>query len=332
MGAKILKQVRGVALMNTRFVLFLLMMLALSLPDTAWAQKKYGMFDAGHKFDPPGYVVLVDKQYTQNGVMDDDMYFITSEKVDGDKVFFVGAHSDVKTIGGPFRTIEELAAVLPDKATAWTPDMTRFAAKPAADARRGSGTPATSSNKPLSGNVGVDLSPTQMTEDLGNNRGQTGQGTTGPHRRNRTNFPSLATILFGTDPSDGELKGKVFTINPDGTNNYLIGSFDIINGELRIFPAGGDTIHVMTLQAPEGGVLKTDYVHYTTTSGGGQASVPSEANTRSSGTLDFSLTGGPNVDAMMQQRRSVVSHGPPSSTNTMDDLLAPFPVRFIPDP
>lgn len=308
-------------------------------PGTVLAQKKYGMFDPGHVFDPPQFVVFVDKQYTQNGVMDNDMYFITSEKVDGDRVFFAGAQSDVKTIGGPFRTIEELAAVLPEKASAWTGDMTRFAARPAGEPAVGSGSSASSSSQPLKGNIQADLSPDQMADDSGNTGGGgTGGGGagggTGRGRRGRITFPPLATLLFGVGPEVGEMKGKVFTVFPDGRTNYLLGTFEIINrDEMRIFPAGGDTIHVMTLQAPAGGVLETDYVHYATTSGGGEAAIPRDDRTRSSGNLDFTLTGGPTVDAMMQQTHIAVAHGPPGGTiATQEDRLAPFPVRFIPDP
>jgi hypothetical protein len=311
--------------MSSRINLF--MFVVATLPGIALAQKKYGMFDEGHKFDPPLYIVLVDKQYTQNGVIDDDGYFMTSEKVDGEKVFFAGAHSDVRTIGGPFRTVEEMAAVLPDKAVAWNGDLTRFVTKPAGAQAAGSGTSRFSTNQPLKGNVLADLNPDQMSDDSDRTRDR-------DDRRQRTVFPSLATMLFGMEPEDGELKGKVFTVHPDGSTNYLLGTFDIINrDEMRIFPAGGDTIHVMTLKAPEGGILEADYVHYFTARGAGQAAIPRDDRTRSSGKLDFILSGGPTVDAMMQQIRVAVAHGPPGGTLATEEArLAPFPVRFIPDP
>lgn len=326
--------------MKSRVISFVLILAASS--GTASAQKKYGMFDEGHKFDPPLYVILVDKQYTQNGVVEDDGYFMSTEKVDGQKVFFAGAHSDVRTIGGPFKTVEEMAAVLPDKAVAWNGSLTRFVAKPAGtpatgsnaagSSAAGSGTAGFSTNRPLQGNVPGDLAPDQISDD--SDPGNTGNNNNRRRGRNRTTFPSLATMLFGMEPEDGELKGKVFTVHPDGRTNYLLGTFDIINrDEMRIFPAGGDTIHVMTLQAPADGTLQTDYVHYATTSGAGQASTPRDDRTRSSGIINFSLTGGPNADAIMQQRRIAVAHGPPGGTiATMDDVLAPFPIRLIPDP
>lgn len=314
----------------------LLLLLLANIPGAALAQQKFGMFNAGHKFDPPAFVVLVDKQYTQNGVMDDDMYFIASERVDGSKVFFAGAQSDVKTIGGPFSTIEELAAVLPDKASAWTPDMARFAARPAGAAAR-SGAPATSTNRPLQGTIGADLSPTQMEGDPEYDPGHKGGPPRGgrPPGGPRTRFPPLATILFGLDPGIGEVKGKVFKTNPDGTIAHLLGTFEIFNrDEMRVFPAGADTLHVLTLQAPEDGVLHTDYVHFATTSGGGNASVPDNKRIRSSGVIDFMLSGGPNVDAKMQEKRITVSQNIPGggAPHMTEVSTRPFPIRFIPDP
>lgn len=107
------------------------LLLALTASPVAADEVMYGMFAESHVFNPPVYVVYVKKQFTQNGVVEPNVYFMMNEPPPSDAFFIGNAHSEVQKLGGPFRTPADVAGVLPGEAVAWNTSMTQFVKNPA---------------------------------------------------------------------------------------------------------------------------------------------------------------------------------------------------------
>lgn len=205
----------------------------------------------------------------------------------------------------------------------------------------------------LAGNANANLTPVQVTvEDVplalrGGNNTNTNRNR---NRRQRFQLPPLGELLFGAVDTGEGVRGSYFSINPDGSTNALLGTFVIQNGDaFMMFPAGGDEINVLLNDAPSGGVLATDYAHYMTNhdqsgynsvpqgndvripTGSGDSSIPQEGSSRSSGDLNFLISGGPVVDAEMIQQNISINAPNGIGGSTMEQESQPYPIRFILD-
>jgi hypothetical protein len=154
-------------------------------------------------------------------------------------------------------------------------------------------------------------------------------------------------MLFGGSlPADGLVRGRYFVIRPDGSTGAILGSFEVRGDRMTMFPAGGDQIDVLLNDAPQGGVLATDYAHYATPPnkplavtprpgssvpviGPEREQTPQASMSRSSGKLNFSL-GGATLEAVMQQQYVTVANAPPAGTFTINQPLPPMRIRFLP--